>query len=84
MVPVGSVTGVSVTYEVEADGRGLPGYSVRFQIQDAVKLTVRELDTSTVAKTEEKISQEQYKESIAELSVSWADKVKEITGLNYF
>ena len=51
VVPVGAVTGVSVISELEADGRGLAGYSVRFQIQGALKLTVRELDTSTESKT---------------------------------
>ena len=29
---------------MEADWRGLPGYSVQFQIQDTLKLAVRELD----------------------------------------
>ena len=68
--------------EVEADRRGLAGYSVRFQIQDALKLTVRQLDTSIEAKTEEKDCQEQYEEFMAESSASRADKVKEITGLD--
>ena len=56
VVPVGAVTGVSVISEVEADGRGLASYSVRFQIQNALKLTVRELDTSTEPKTTENIT----------------------------
>ena len=38
------MTGVDVTSEVEADWRGLAGYLVKFQIQDVLKLTVRELD----------------------------------------
>merc|ERR1712107_596200 len=37
---------------------------------------------STEAQTEEKNSQEQYEEFMAESSASRADKVKEITGLN--
>ena len=39
-----AVTGVGVTSEVEADRRGLAGYLVKFQTQDVLKLTVRELD----------------------------------------
>ena len=35
---------VGVTSEVEADWRWLAGYLVKFQIQDVLKLTVRELD----------------------------------------
>ena len=34
---------------MEADWRGLPGYSVQFQIQDTLKLTVRELDIPRTA-----------------------------------
>ena len=82
VVPVEAVTGVSVISEVEADGRGLAGYSVRFQIQDALKLTARELDTSTEVKTEENNSQEQYEEFMAESSASRTEMVKEIMGLN--
>ena len=39
-----AVTGVGVTFEVEADWRGFAVYVVMFQIQDVLKLTVRELD----------------------------------------
>ena len=39
-----AVTGVSVTSEVEADWRGLAGYPVKFQIQNVLKLIVREFD----------------------------------------
>jgi len=49
VVPVEAVTGVSVVSEVEADWRGLAGYSVRFEIQDTLKLTVRELDIPRTA-----------------------------------
>ena len=42
MVPVEAVTDVDVTSEVEADWRGLAGYLVKFQIQNVLKLTVRE------------------------------------------
>ena len=34
---------------MEADWRGLAGYSVQFQIQDTLKLTVRELDIPITA-----------------------------------
>ena len=61
---------------------GLLATSVRFQIQHDLKLTVRELDISTEAKTEEQKSQEQYEKFMAESSASWADKVKEVTGLD--
>ena len=37
-------TNVGVTSEVEVNWRGLAGYSVQFQIQDTLKLTVRELE----------------------------------------
>ena len=35
---------LSVTSELEVDWHGLPGYLVKFQIQDELKLTVRDLD----------------------------------------
>ena len=44
-----AVTGVGVTSEVEADWCGLAGYLVKFQIQDVLKLTVRELDIVRIA-----------------------------------
>ena len=44
-----AVTGVGDTFEVEADWRGLAGYLVKFQIQDVLKLTVRELDIPRIA-----------------------------------
>ena len=53
MVPVEAVTGVGVTSEVEAVWRGLAGYLVKFQIQDVLKLTVRELD---ILRTAEELS----------------------------
>ena len=48
-----AVTGVGVTSEVEVDWRGLAGYLVKFQIQDVLKLTVRELD---IPRTAEELS----------------------------
>ena len=47
------MTGVGVTFEVEADWRWLAGYLVKFQIQDVLKLTVRELD---IPRTAEELS----------------------------
>ena len=41
------MTGVGVTSEVEVDWRGLADYLVKFQIQDVLKLTVRELNIRT-------------------------------------
>ena len=51
--PVEAVTGVGVTFEVEADWRELAGYLVKPQIQDVLKLTVRELD---IPRTAEELS----------------------------
>ena len=41
------MTGVGVTSEVEVVWRGLADYPVKFQIQDVLKLTVRELNIRT-------------------------------------
>ena len=45
--PVKAVTGVGVTFEVKANWHELAGYLVKPQIQDVLKLTVRELDIPT-------------------------------------
>ena len=52
-VPVEVVKGVGVTSEVEAVWLGLAGHLDKFQIQDVLKLTVRELD---IRRTAEELS----------------------------